>query len=374
MHVEQIDRIEDLAPFRSLWTTLLARTPGATFFQTVQWLEVYWKYYGQNQQLRVLLVYQKSKLAGIVPLVVRTEPTRIGALRFLTYPLDFWGSYYGPVGADPGAILDAGLGAVHAAPRDWDVLELRWLGRDELDCDTTRAIMKRRGFPAIQTVQDHTVWIRLTGTWESYLASRTSKWRNNYRRWLRHLEQHGKVEYLRYRPKGAAQGDGEARWDLFDACQDVARKSWQSQSPNGTTICHDSIRGFLRDVHAAAAALGALDLNLLLLDDTPIAFAYNYYYNGATYGLRIGFNPAYSRDGPGNVLYGKIIEDSFRRNDRLYDLGPGSLNCKKYFQTHVRPVCRCSHFPLTRIRPQLMRVKRYFDARAGERSKVKDER
>ena len=39
MTVREINRIDDLAPLRSAWQGLLARTPRATFFQSLDWLE-----------------------------------------------------------------------------------------------------------------------------------------------------------------------------------------------------------------------------------------------------------------------------------------------------------------------------------------------
>ncbi len=362
MHVEPVNRIDDLSLYRVRWRELLDETPGATFFQSLEWLEVYWRHFGHKQRLRVLLVFQDDQLIGILPLVVRTERTKIGNLRFLTYPLDYWGSYYGPIGPAAGAVLDAGLEHIRNTKRDWDVLELRWIGRTQADCDLTQSAMQRHGFPEVQTLIDHTALIQFEGTWDDYLKDHTSKWRHNARRQLRQLEKHGHVEHIRYRPRGTAYGDGAPRWDLFDACQSVARHSWQSRSTDGTTLCHESIRDFLRDAHAAAASIGALDLNLLLLDNVPVAFTYNYRYKDSVYGLRMGFDAERSREGAGNILYGKIIEDSFRRGDRFYDLGPGSLGWKKGFTTSVQPIFQYSYFPRLAVRPQLLHLKRLLDA------------
>ena len=48
---------------------------------------------------------------------------------------------------------------------------------------------------------------------------------------------------------------------------------------------------YLRDTHAAAARAGSVDLNLLVLGSRPVAFVYNYVYQGCIYGLRKGFDP-----------------------------------------------------------------------------------
>ena len=116
---------------------------------------------------------------------------------------------------------------------------------------------------------DRTAVVDLAGTWDEYLASRPAKWRNNFRRQERKVCEQGHVGYLRYRPLGEAKGDGDPRWDLYDACEGLARRSWQGTSTTGTTLSHESIRPYLRETHAAAARVGALDLNLLLIGGPP---------------------------------------------------------------------------------------------------------
>ena len=361
-HVWEVNELADLNDYRSAWESLLAQTKNATFFQSLDWLEVYWKHFGADQRLRVLVVAEGNEPIGILPLVVRSERTKIGNLRFLTYPLDYWGSFYGPIGPRPDSTLEAGLQYVRRRRRDWDVLELRWLPAEDDDPCRTGATLESLGLRPCRTLLDHTAVIRLEGTWEDYLAKRTSKWRNNYRRWQRKLEKRGQLDYLRYRPRGADHGDGDPRWDLYDACLEVAQKSWQGSSRNGTTLSHDSISPFLKDVHATAARVEALDLNLFLLDGKAFAFIYNYHYRGRLFGLRVGYDAALARDGAGNLLYARTIEDSFGRGDGLYDLGPGSLDAKRYFQTEIRPIFRYSHFPRLTVRPQLLRLKRSIDA------------
>ena len=359
--VREINDVDELAAYRGVWDALLAETPDATFFQSLDWLESYWKHYGHGQRLRVLVVCDEGNVVGILPLVVRTEATKVGRIRFLTYPLDYWGSFYGPVGPTPDRILQDGLRHIRATKRDWDALELRWVGCSRADRLRTEGALKSARFGACDTVLNHTSIIDLSGTWEGYLASRTGKWRNNYRRWQRRLAARGEVTYQRYRPRGTMHNDADPRWDLFDACLEIAERSWQGSMERGTTLSHPRIRPFLTDVHEVAARAGALDLNLLRLDGQPIAFAYNYHYRGHLFGLRIGYDAAASRDGVGNLLYTRAIEDSFLRGDRIYDMGPGSLECKRKLQTSIEPILRYSHFPLRSVRSQLVRWKRNRD-------------
>ncbi len=363
-NVVEINRIDELAEYRPVWHALLAQTPGATFFQSLEWLETFWRHNGQDKTLRTLIVSDGGNPIGILPLVVLREKTKVGPVRVLTYPLDDWGSMYGPISADAATTLAAGLEYVRRARRDWDMVELRWVDAAGTDGGRTEHAMRNAGFQSYKTIWNRTAVVDLTGTWDEYLARWPSKWRTDLRRSERRLNEQGELSYIRYRPQGEAQGEGDPRWDLYDACERIAQNSWQGSSATGTTLSHEMVRPFLRDVHAVAARLGALDLNLLQLDGKPLAFGYNYHFGGRLYGLRVGYDAGQSRAGPGNVLYGRTIEDSFQRGDRMYDLGVGSMRAKERFQTRIVSLFRYSHFHPAAPKAQLLRLKRWVQQRS----------
>ena len=359
IEVYEFNDLERLRDLRLEWGRLLDQTPAPSFFQTLDWLDVYWRHFGEGQRLRVLVVSSSGSTLGILPLAVRRERTRVGTVRVLTYPLHDWGSFYGPIGPEPGLTLGVGLEYLARSPRDWDVLELRWVDRLGMDLGETRQAMRLAGLQAYETVWDRTAVVDLTGTWDEYLASRPAKWRNNFRRQERKVCGQGQVSHLRYRPLGEAEGDADPRWDLYDACEELARRSWQGTSTSGTTLSHESIRPYLRDAHAAAVRVGSLDLNLLLLDGCPLAFAYNYQWRGRVYGVRAGYDATLSREGAGGLLLAWAIRDSFQRGDRLYDLGVGYLRGKRFLATRIVPIYRYSHFHPKAVRAQLLRLKRW---------------
>jgi hypothetical protein len=223
--------------------------------------------------------------------------------------------------------------------------------------------MRTAGFQAYPTVWDRTSIVDLAGTWESYWSGRNGAWLRRFRHSEHKLSQQGAVSYVCYRPLGRPHDDGSPRWDLYDACEELARRSWQGGAINGTTLSHEAVRGFLREAHEAAAAAGAVDLNLLLLDGAPAAFVYGYHYHGYVYGLRRGYDGERTREGAGNVLLARVLREGFARGDWIYDMGVGSLESKRPFQTRVVPILRYSHFPVPAWRTQVLRVKRWWQGR-----------
>jgi CelD/BcsL family acetyltransferase involved in cellulose biosynthesis len=370
--VREINAAGELAELEGNWRRLLDQTHGASFFHSPAWLDVYWRHSGAGQKLRVLVVLRSGEPTGILPLVVRSEKTKVGRLRLLTYPLDAWGSFYGPIGPDPAATLRAGLKHIRRRERDWDVLEPRWLGAPgTVPGDTGRAL-RAAGFQAIPSVFDRTAILEFRGRWEEHLARQPRRWRRNLRADVRKLTRLWGADFVRYRPAGRARGEEDPRWDLYDACEEVARRSWQGRSTTGTTLSHESVRPLLRELHVAAAAEGAVDLNLLLLDGEPAAFVYNYHYRGRLYGLRMGYDAERCPAGAGNALLSWVIRDSFSRGDCLYDLGVGSLDWKRNFAARIVPILRYSHCHPTAPRAQLLRLKRWMDSRSMAPCEVLD--
>jgi CelD/BcsL family acetyltransferase involved in cellulose biosynthesis len=374
VRVLEINRIEELASLRQEWEDLLRQTPGASFFQSLDWLGAYWNHFGAGQTLRTIIVLEEDRPVGIVPLVVRNEKSKVGWLRVLTFPLHDWGSFYGPIGPQPGPTLAAALEHVRRTRRNWDIVELRWQGFPGADPLESGRAMLAAGFHAYASLWNRAAVVDLEGTWDSYWSGRKRAWLRRFRHDERKLACRGDVSYVRYRPAGRYAGqvgnlshdDGSPRWDLYEACEDIARRSWQNGATNGTTLSHESVRGFLREAHQAAAAAGAVDLNLLLLDGSPVAFIYGYHYSGYVYGLRRGYDAGRAPEGAGNVLLAYTLRDSFARGDRLYDMGVGSLSSKRHFETRVIPVLRYSHYPPLALRTQVLRIKRWWQARSSQ--------
>ncbi|MDA7977192.1 MAG: GNAT family N-acetyltransferase [Pirellulales bacterium] len=363
IQIQEINDWNDLDALRLPWSLLLADTRGASFFHTWDWLRTYAQHYGQANEPRILVARHERDIIGILPLVLKSERNRLGTFKTLTYPLDDWGNFYSPIGRDQTVILHAGMQHIASMRRDFDVINLHWVPSRRFDRGRTPRAMQAAGFQANERKDAPSAVVELQATWEDYWASRSSKWRNNVRRNERKLAEAGEVAYVHYRPRGAASGDADPRWDLYDACEHIAQASWQGNSQTGTTISHTEVRAFLRDMHSTAVDAGGLDLHLLYLNGCPAAFAYNYHYRGMVTGLRTGFDANVSRDGTGTTLICRSIRTAYQHGDHTLDLGADFLHCKRNWITSRIFAYSYSHYPLFAPRSQLARLKRLWEAR-----------
>jgi CelD/BcsL family acetyltransferase involved in cellulose biosynthesis len=305
----------------------------------------------------VLVVLRDKTPVGILPLIVAPESTRLGRFRLLTYPLRDWATFYGPIGPCPATTLLAGLGHVLRTPRRWDLMDLR-----STDVDTDRGrtpwAMRRLGHPVHASVWKISDVVELQSGWDEYLASRSGKFRHNLRRNEHRAHQLGRLEYGRYRPLGAVHGDTDPQWSLYDECVELSARTRQGSVPWATTLSHEAVRGFFRDVHAAAARCGSLDVNTLHFNGRLIAFTYNYHFAGAVVGVRMGFDPEYASISPGSLLLAFSLRDGAARGDKLLDLGTDRLSYKRSWRTRCQPVMRYVYYPAASPRAQLLRWKR----------------
>lgn len=356
MEVRELNRIEDLAPLRAAWTKLLADTPGASFFHSLEWLEAIYKHATPHPKLRVLVLHSGDVPVGIVPLVVRKEKRKLGTARVLSYPLDDWGAYYGPISPQPAVALRVALDHLLNTKRDWDVLDFRWTPPEHHDTAQTRCLLAENNLSVQTRLRHQTSIIALHGDWESYVASRSKSWRSHYRRQRKKLFAAGEIRFERYRPRGEQHGESDPRWDLYETCVKLAEASWQGSSTTGNTLNHPEVCDFLRSAHEAAAKLGCVDINLLYLNEQPISYAYNYCFHGHVFALRLGFVPERAKLSPGNMVETMALEDSFSRGDTIYELGPDALESKRQLRTRLEPVWQHTHYSPSSVVSQLLRA------------------
>ncbi len=356
--VVEINSFTGLQPYAAAWDSLAQQTPRFSFFHTFSWFSTFWKHFGANRRMRVLVVRSEETIVGIVPLCVVEEVHRLAKIDVLTYPLNDWGMWAGPLGPNPSATMFMAMRHLRKTQRDWDTIDFRWTSDEH---DITGRAMSAVGWKPHKRVYQQTSLIEFTApNWETYFSGLNKKWRHEVRRQARNLEKLGSVEFIRHRPASATTGTGDSRWDLFNECVAVSRRSWQADSRNGNTICHADVLPFLKDCHAAAAKLGMLDMAILRVAGQPFAYHYNYRQEGNIFGLRMGYDQQARESGAGKVLLARLIEDSFRHGDRVFDLGIGEFDFKARFRTRVEQSYRYCYSPWNSWRSQGIRITQWL--------------
>lgn len=358
VEIVEVNDIEELSQYRLLWNSMFAGTPNATFFLTYDWLDTYWRHFGNDQKLRVLIVYSAGEPLGILPLCVRTEPYRLSKVRVLTYPLDNWSTWYGPIGPNPAATMLAAMQHLRRTPRDWDMMELRWVADEGTQGGKSARAMRAAGMFSEKQEYQRTSLIDLPATWDEYLANKSPSLRQHFCRMLRETLDSGRAQYIRHRPLPASEGDGDPGWDLYARFESVAEASWQSHVVNGNMTTRVCVRDYLHAAHGVAARLGMLDVQVLSVDGRPAAFLYGYHCRGNVTALRAGFDTSNDNE-IGMALMLQSIQDSCNQGDRTIDLGPGECEQIRQLRTRTESTYGLTYTPLDSWRSQAVRFTRW---------------
>lgn len=326
IHVLEVNARDELAGYRLLWKSLLLQTRHATYLQSLDWLEAHWRHQGAGEQLRVLIVFADEQALGIVPLVVRAEPSWLGTLRVLGGPTSVGHASLGPIGPNPTATLLAALRHLRRGRRDWDLIEFSGVERCGADQGRFARALEATGFAPRASTAEGAAVVELGRSWDAYWAGRDPQWREYLDRNEKLLARRGKVEFVRYRPLGAAHGQGDPPWDDLLACEPLL---------DGQVPAPAASAAWRRDAVASAARAGGLDLAQLMLNGRTVACSWNVHWRGHVIQLQHGFSTAAARADAGCVLLARMIADSTCRHDRTLVLGPGAAAVQRRWQTGV---------------------------------------
>jgi hypothetical protein len=348
-HIAEINAPAQLASFSLVWQSLWDRTRARSFFQTRDWLDCYWNQFGEDRKFRVIMVLSAERPIGIVPLVIKRTQTALGSLRVLTYPLDGWGPFFGPIGFDPTATMLGALKHLAQTPRDWDLLDLRAID-NRRDKGRTAHAFRLAGLPMTQRPWEMNREIPL-GEWttgDQFLLRRRLKDAE------KSLRAQGLIEFERSRSLVADPWEAaRSRGLLEDALPLLAENN---ESADWLTEVHRAaLCGLAADVcvlrvggHVAAAALNAVAAETV----TPIAINVH---RELPYAARI-------------VFMGRMLFDGLDRGDTSCLFGPRTTTWSANWLPVERPSDRLTHFAKFKPRAQLLRLnelrKQWWDTQA----------
>jgi CelD/BcsL family acetyltransferase involved in cellulose biosynthesis len=164
--------------------------------------------------------------------------------------------------------------------------------------------------------------VAITGSWDDYLAGRSSNFRSQVRRKERKLlRQHG----LEYR-----LADDPARLDAdLDSLYELHRARW-GESTSGS---FGGARAFHGEFAAAALERGWLRLWLAEVEGRPIAAWYGFRFGGAEWYYQSGRDPAWDHTSVGLVLLAHTLREAIGDGMGEYKLLRGGESYKDRFAT-----------------------------------------
>jgi CelD/BcsL family acetyltransferase involved in cellulose biosynthesis len=294
---------------RAEWAALAlaAKNP----FATPEWCEAWLRHIGADLQVHLFAGRRPDgTVAAIVPLVV-TRGRYVRKARFLGFgPSNELGPIVAPGDREAGAAMLRD--ALAATRRDWDVFVGEYLPGSGWAARVGATLVRREADPDV-----HGPW----ESWDAYLASRSSNFRQELRRKERRLGERG----LAFRELTEASDlDG-----ALDVLFELHRARWGEQASRWFA----GREAFQREFAQVALDRGWLRVSLLELESRPVAAYHGFRVGDVEWSYQFGRDMAEESSSVGLVIAAHAIRRSIEDGAATFRLGPGDQPYKRRFAT-----------------------------------------
>jgi len=180
----------------------------------------------------------------------------------------------------------------------WDVMYLS----SALEDSTVAYTLEKAAPPmALSYYQRKSNYVDCAMSYEDFLKNVDGHFRRNLGRLTRRVQQMGELQFHSYRSPDDIRSN-------FDHFVTVEAAGWKGDSGTQSAIaCNPPIRSFYEKLIDGYAAAGQCWLNLLSLNDKAIAGQLCLLVDGTLYILKIGYDEAYSKVAPGNLIMDQTL-------------------------------------------------------------------
>lgn len=328
MALYEVDVLKGFTAFEAIeseWSELLTDCEANHPFNTHHWFASWWRNFGKNAQVSVLVTRWRGRLVCCLPLL----NAKMNRHPFKARHLSLWVNTHSFRSGilchrDHFACLDEVLKRLVSDP-EWDIFDLAYCPAHQEVLREWKRTLDKAGIKYLTQSGMKSPRLAIRATWNEYLASLSRSRRESVSRKLRKAKKQGcRVEILRGRT-----GDLARR---LEQCWEISRKTWKHQI--GSSIAADEARqAFYRDI--AFANVDWIVLGLLYLNDKPVAFEYDLLYQGVLYNLKLGFDEAAKELSPGYVLRIALLEWAFNNGVEVFDFMGAEADYKNQFSTDV---------------------------------------
>jgi CelD/BcsL family acetyltransferase involved in cellulose biosynthesis len=267
----------------------------------------WWRAFGRPP-LSVVVTREDERVVALLPLVAR------GGV--LASPANWHTPETGLLAADEDAAAELVRALLARGPRR---LALAFLdGAAELT-DALRRTARSAGYRLVERRLANAPFLDLDGDWEAFEREAIpARDRRSLNRRARRLAEQGRV-WL-----DVSDGAGELE-ERYAEIVRIEQLGWKGE--RGTAVgSRPETLAFYRELARWAAERGWLRLQVLRLDEAPLAVAYAIEAHGVLHSMKTGYDPAHRSAGPGVMLMRETIrrgyEDGLRRIELLGDEEP----------------------------------------------------
>jgi CelD/BcsL family acetyltransferase involved in cellulose biosynthesis len=218
------------------------------------------------------------------------------------------------------------------------------LGQPPADSPFTKAFLAgacKSGFVLTDSTEG-SPFLDLTDGWEDPLARFTSRRRSDFRRMQRRAEEEGPVTFEFHAPTP------DEALPLLERAIEVESRSWKSRA--GTSLSDNSVqRHFFEHYARLASAEGIFRVEFMKIGEVDVAAQIAAECDDSLWLFKIGYDEAYSRCSPGQLLMMESIGRSARGGLKRYEMLGKAADWTRFWTQDERPRMKLRYYPRNAI-------------------------
>lgn len=310
-----IDTWETFTGLEPVWNSLLAESDLDIPQMTFEWLSCWWRHYGGGKKLVVIAVRRGNDLVALMPFMRGVASWRGMPMQALTFMANCHSMRAGCISA--GVVPELGtflLDTLRARPAPLDLLLFEYVHKPSCTASLIEEALDERRFTSVVFEGSRSPYIKIEGTWQSYLKTRRKSLREKINYMGNVLQRQGNVDITRFE-EGKEPGIERMLEDMFA----VSRATWKYQEHTAIASSVQDMQ-FYAGMARKAAEKGWLDLWVMSIEGKPAAFVYNLAYKNRVFALKSGFDDSFRKIAPGKYLNHLTIRASFDRGHTEFDM------------------------------------------------------
>lgn len=318
----------DNPDLKSQWNNLWADYAYGHVFLSYEWLSTWWKIYGKNRELAIVVVRDEDEIIGLAPLMISVfHIPLVGTVKMVEFVGTGYTDYHDFIvkRKAPQVIQKIIEYLKHEKIR---VIRLRHLSEHSPNLPIIRELLATNGF-GYKVIDREVVecpYLEIEDDFDTYFKTRSKNLRKSIRKKERRLKKLGELKLFRVHGNDAQIETHLKR--VFD----LHRKNWESRDE----WCFFSYakaenREFVEDVIKQLGQKDWCSLFLLTLNGEMIAYIMSFTYNNVVFLWNTSYALEYDQFGPGKLIHHKLIEYLYQNGFARCDFLRGKESYKMNF-------------------------------------------
>jgi len=301
IEIKEITRYDHWVEIREAWNRLVSQSGNNNFFSTFEWLSTWWRHFGKERELFILVLTEGDQLVGLAPWMLSPAGRGVFSykkIEFIGAGLSDWADLILIKEKEPDLLLN--LIAEHLRRRSgaWDVATFSEMKGGKFSGLFEEALTRKK-IICVGEPDSVCPFTPLEGTWEAFYNARTTaKTRGYRRRDLKRLEGEGKLEF---RVLHDISGEPALVEDIFKLGLEVFPDLFGNREKVA----------FLREILTVLSRAGRLKISVLEHDKQVICFLLGFFYEGQYLGYLRGYDRRYAQGSPGEAALQMTLQHCF---------------------------------------------------------------